>query len=90
LNLSIEIVESRISALLLEYLQPIWKANPSSKTEISGTTNLVSDLTLDSFQVMEFLMEIEDEYDIAIDMNSLSEIHTVRDLAGAVLPLVGN
>jgi acyl carrier protein len=90
LSHSIEIVESKISTLLLEYLQPIWEANPAGRTEISGTTNLVSDLTLDSFQVMEFLMEVEDEYDIAMDMNSLSEIHTVRDLAGAVLPLVGN
>jgi len=90
LSHSIEVVESKISTLLLKYLQPIWEANPAGRTKISGTTNLVSDLTLDSFQVMEFLMEVEDEYDIAMDMNSLSEIHTVRDLAGAVLPLVEN
>ena len=82
---TIESVELRIRRVLLNYLQPIWEANPASKIEISGTTNLVSDLTLDSFQVMEFLMEIEDEYDIAIDMNSLAEIHTINDLAGLVL-----
>ncbi len=85
---TIEQVESRISSVLLNYLEPIWEANPASKTEISGATNLVSDLALDSFQIMEFLMEIEDEYDIAMDMNSLAEIHTIRDLATAVLPLV--
>ena len=85
---TIEQVESRISSVLLNYLAPIWEASPASRTEISGATNLVSDLTLDSFQIMEFLMEIEDEYDIAMDMNSLSEIHTIHDLATAVLPLL--
>ena len=84
----IEQVESRISSVLLKYLEPIWEVNPAGRIKISGATNLVSDLTLDSFQIMEFLMEIEDEYDIAMDMNSLSEIHTISDLATVVLPLV--
>ena len=49
--------------------------------EITPDTNLVSDFTLDSFQVMEFMMELEESFDIMIDMNSLSNAHTVRDLA---------
>ncbi len=87
---SAQSIELRIKDLLLEYLQPIWQANPAARTEISGATNLVSDLTLDSFQVMEFLMEVEDEYDIAIDMNALSEVHTISDLSGVVLPQLGD
>jgi len=71
-------------SLLVSYLEPRWAADPDSRVEVSGNTNLTSDLTLDSFQIMEFLMEIEDELDLAIDMNKLSAVHTVSDLAGVV------
>lgn len=74
-------VLEQIRSLLENYLEPRWQAEPHNRVDITGSTNLNSDLTLDSFQVMEFLMEIEDEMDIAIDMNSLSDVHTVADLA---------
>jgi len=77
-------VEMQICALLTSYLEPRWAADPRNRIEVSGATNLTSDLTLDSFQVMEFLMEVEDAMDLAIDMNKLSEVHTVRDLAALV------
>jgi acyl carrier protein len=70
--------------MLTTYLKPVWEAHPEQVIAISSETNLVSDLTLDSFQVMEFLMEIEDHYDLAIDMNSLSNAHTIHDLATVV------
>jgi acyl carrier protein len=88
LSETLNTVEQRIIELLLIYLEPVWAANPAGRTEITGNTNLVSDLTLDSFQVMEFLMEIEDEYDVAIDMNALSDVHTISDLSQVVLPLL--
>jgi acyl carrier protein len=77
-------IEQQIISLLTSYLAPRWEADPQSRTEITGATNLTSDLTLDSFQVMEFLMEVEDALDLAIDMNSLSDVHTVSDLAAVV------
>jgi acyl carrier protein len=46
---------------------------------------MVSDLQLDSFQVMEFMLEVEDYYDVAIDLESLSNIQTILDLAGVVI-----
>ncbi|MEJ8567143.1 acyl carrier protein [Elongatibacter sediminis] len=81
MNTAPDDIEPRIIALLTRYLEPRWTADPSSRVTISGDTGLTSDLTLDSFQVMEFLMELEDDLDIAIDMNRLSDVHTVRDLA---------
>lgn len=84
MNTKIATIEEQLCALLVRYLAPRWAAEPKSRIEVNGTTNLTSDLTLDSFQVMEFLMEIEDELDVAIDMNSLSEVHTVSDLARVV------
>jgi len=84
MNTKIPTMEEQLCALLVRYLEPRWTAAPRSRIEVNGATNLTSDLTLDSFQVMEFLMEIEDELDVAIDMNSLSEVHTVSDLARVV------
>jgi acyl carrier protein len=75
---------SRVRDLLVRYLEPRWAEDPASRIEITGATSLTSDLTLDSFQVMEFLLEIEDELDVAIDMNRLADVHTVSDLAAVV------
>ncbi len=84
MNKKITNIEQQLIKLLVRYLEPRWVAEPRSRIEVSGATNLTSDLTLDSFQIMEFLMEIEDELDVAIDMNSLSDVHTVSDLARVV------
>jgi acyl carrier protein len=48
---------------------------------------MVTELQLDSFQVMEYMLEVEDHFDIAIDLDSLSNIHTISDLAGVVIGL---
>lgn len=77
-------IEDQVRSILENYLEPRWAADPQSRIAVTGSTNLTSDLTLDSFQVMEFLMEIEDSLDVAVDMNSLSDVHTVSDLAGVV------
>lgn len=84
MNTDIHAIESRVRELLIRYLEARWADDPKSRIEITGATSLTSDLTLDSFQVMEFLMEIEDELDVSIDMNSLSDVHTVSDLAAVV------
>jgi acyl carrier protein len=77
-------IQDRIQRLLADYLESSNHPELEAHGEISGDTNLVSDFTLDSFQVMEFMMELEESFDILIDMNSLSNTHTVRDLANVV------
>jgi acyl carrier protein len=89
LNSTHESIEEQVRSLLVAYLAPRWEADPRTRIEVTGATNLTSDLTLDSFQVMEFLMEIEDAMDLAIDMNSLSDVHTVSDLAAVVARRAG-
>jgi len=83
-------IEEQVRALLVRYLEPAWTAEPQNRIEVTGATNLTSDLTLDSFQVMEFLLAIEDTLDVAIDMKSLSDVHTVADLAAVVTRHLGN
>ncbi|MFC1690364.1 acyl carrier protein [Pseudomonadota bacterium] len=74
-------IKDRIKRLLASYLETSNHPELEAHGEITGETNLVSDFTLDSFQVMEFMMELEESFDVMIDMNSLSNTHTVNDLA---------
>jgi acyl carrier protein len=78
-------VSINLAEILTEYLENNWVNSPSSKKTISATTNMVADLQLDSFQVMEFMLEVEDHFDVAIDLESLSNIQTINDLAGVVI-----
>lgn len=84
MNDPIKDIETRIAGLLSTYLESSGHPELEAHGQISGATNLVADFTMDSFQIMEFLMEIEEDFDIMIDMNSLSNTHTVADLAKVV------
>lgn len=52
--------------------------------EISGDTNIVDDMGMDSLGVMNFVMAIEDFYDISIPLDRIAQIETVGDLIHAV------
>jgi len=56
--------------------------------EIREDIDLVAQLGLDSVKVLDLIMEVEDEFDISIPMNILTEVHTVRDLARAITGLL--
>jgi len=43
---------------------------------------LTSDVGLDSVQVMDLVMEIEDELDISVPVEVLAEVQTLNELAG--------
>jgi acyl carrier protein len=51
---------------------------------LSAATDISSDLNIDSVTVMDFVMEVEDHFDIEIPLNVLSETRTVADLAAVV------
>ena len=87
MDTSTETVGKKLAEILTEYLKHNWAESPSSKRTILPETNMVTELQLDSFQVMEFMLEVEDHYDIAIDLDSLSNIHTINDLAGVVIAM---
>jgi acyl carrier protein len=53
-------------------------------TVLSAKTDISSDLNIDSVTVMDFVMEVEDHFDIEIPLNVLSETRTVEDLAKVV------
>lgn len=56
--------------------------------EMSATTALIADLGLESIQVIEYLCEVEDRFDLAIDEDSVADVHTIGDLAHVVQRLL--
>lgn len=51
---------------------------------ITPETDISTDLNIDSVAVMDFVMEIEDRFDIDIPLNLLAETHTMSDLLAVV------
>ncbi len=85
MTLSTDAVGVQLAEILTEYLRNNSVDTLASNKTITTATNMVSDLQLDSFQVMEFMLEVEDHYDVAIDLESLSNIQTILDLAAVVI-----
>lgn len=52
--------------------------------QITPATDISADLNIDSVSVMDFVMEVEDRFDIEIPLNVLSETRTMADLVGVV------
>ena len=54
--------------------------NPEQKP-LTAETDIPAELNIDSVGVLDFIMEVEDHFDIEIPMNVVSETRTVGDLA---------
>jgi acyl carrier protein len=57
--------------------------------EVGEATRFAQDLEWDSLTVLDFVANIEDEFDIVITMNQQAEIETVGQLIDAVGKLRG-
>jgi acyl carrier protein len=57
--------------------------------EVTDQTRFAQDLEWDSLTVLDFVANIEDEFDIVITMNQQAEIETVGQLVDAVEKLKG-
>jgi acyl carrier protein len=73
-------LDTEIQARVLDLLGR--KIDAGRKIDLSS--NVVEDTGLDSVSVMDFVMEIEDEFDITIPLDQVAEVRTVGDLAHAV------
>lgn len=69
---------------LLAHLEPL--TDPG--VELDSETDLTATLGLDSHKVMDILLDIEDEFDVAVPMNEVADVETVGDLASVVHRLV--
>jgi acyl carrier protein len=59
------------------------------QVEVQGSTKIVQDLGMDSLAVMNFIMAIEDRYDISIPLDRVAQVETVDDLTRAIQQLGG-
>jgi acyl carrier protein len=54
--------------------------NTEGKT-LSASTDIPAELNIDSVGVLDFIMEVEDHFDIEIPMNVVSDTRTIGELA---------
>jgi acyl carrier protein len=64
---------------------------PFNKTgvEVTEATRFAQDLEWDSLTVLDFVANVEDEFDVLISMNMQAEIETVGQLVDALGKLQG-
>ena len=58
-----------------------------SPTDISPESDILYDLGLDSLQVYELVVDLEDGYDIHLPDEDLEKVHTVQDIVDLVFAL---
>ncbi len=66
---------------VLEKLSQILEPHARGTAAIQENMVLSADLELDSAQLMELVLEIEDAFDVSVPLNILPDVQTVRDLA---------
>jgi acyl carrier protein len=67
-------------AKILELIEPFNKKG----VEVTEATRFAQDLEWDSLTVLDFVANVEDEFDVLISMNMQAEIETVGQLADAL------
>lgn len=77
-------VRDKIGAQIMEVLSSM----VPSGIPISGSTRIARDLGLDSVAIMDFVMELEERFDILIPLDQIADVETIRDLTKAVEALV--
>ena len=72
--------KATIISVITKLLEPF---NVEHKA-LSEATDIPAELNIDSVGVLDFIMEVEDHFDIEIPMNVVSEIRTIGELADYV------
>jgi acyl carrier protein len=52
--------------------------------ELKAETDIPAELNIDSVGVLDFIMDVEDKFDIEIPMNVVAETRTIGDLVAVV------
>lgn len=71
---------------LTEILTPLAKG----QFVVTGDTELTGQLGMDSMQVMELIMAVEDKFDISVPIDTIAEVKTVRDFALQIQKCMGS
>lgn len=69
---------------IIERVDRIVVGLSKTKKTLSGDKRLVEDLGFDSLAIMELVAAIEDEFDVCIPANKVSNINTMKQLYTAL------
>lgn len=75
----------QITAKTLELIAPFNKKG----VDVTETTRFAQDLEWDSLTVLDFVANVEDEFDVLISMNMQAEIESVGQLVTTLEKLQG-
>ena len=60
---------------------------PELRATPAPDSRIAEDLNMDSLAIMNFIMTLEDAYDVALPIDKLAKIKTVRELADLIVHL---
>jgi len=69
---------------LFVHMRPL--ARPG--VELNGDTELVRTLGLDSTTLVDIILDVEDEFDVSVPLNALSDVQTAGELAALIHGLI--
>jgi acyl carrier protein len=75
---------SEVNQKLISEISEMLSGLNKAGIEITADTDFNADLNVDSVAVMDFVLMVEDKYDISIPINLLSEVSTVGQFAQVV------
>jgi acyl carrier protein len=81
LSYNVDNIESDIIEVLMRRAPP--------GVHVSAQTRIAQGLGLDSVAILDFIMDLEDRFDISIPLDRVAEVETVADLSRAVETLMG-
>jgi acyl carrier protein len=53
-------------------------------THVSAQTQIVGGLGLDSVAILDFIMDVEDRFDLSIPLDRVAEVQTIAELSSAI------
>ncbi|MGH8220696.1 MAG: acyl carrier protein [Steroidobacteraceae bacterium] len=56
--------------------------------QVSSETQILRGLGLDSVAILDFIMDLEDRFDISIPLDRVAEVQTIAELSSAVETLM--
>ena len=68
----------------VDELTSLLEKNLDQPATLSAETAFIADLGLESIQVIEYLCEVEDRFDLVIDEDTLADVRTIGELAAVV------
>ena len=74
---------------VLSELTEMLRKVSDTNIELSQSTAIVKDVGLESIQVIEYLCEVEDYFEIIINEEKVGKVQTLGDLADVVKELKG-